>query len=48
MDKDLENREVTKPTPKPDEVFIRVKAAGICHSDVHYRDGDLTKNFGKL
>ncbi|MHA1419055.1 MAG: alcohol dehydrogenase catalytic domain-containing protein [Candidatus Heimdallarchaeaceae archaeon] len=37
--KDLEDREIPIPVPKPDEVLIRIKAAGICHSDVHYRDG---------
>lgn len=39
INKDLENREIPIPEPKPDEVLIRIKAAGICHSDVHYRDG---------
>ena len=37
--KDLEDQEIPIPVPKPDEVLIRIKAAGICHSDVHYRDG---------
>ena len=39
IDKDLEDREIPTPEPKPYEVLIRIKAAGICHSDVHYRDG---------
>ncbi|NHJ06281.1 MAG: alcohol dehydrogenase [Candidatus Heimdallarchaeota archaeon] len=39
IDKDLEDREIPKPEPKSEEVLIRIKAAGICHSDVHYRDG---------
>lgn len=39
IDKDLENREVPTPEPKSGEVLIKIKAAGICHSDVHYRDG---------
>ncbi|HUU76899.1 MAG TPA: zinc-binding dehydrogenase [candidate division Zixibacteria bacterium] len=39
IDKDLEDREIPKPEPKTGEVLIRIKAAGICHSDVHYRDG---------
>ena len=39
IDKDLEDREIPKPEPKVGEVLIRIKAAGICHSDVHYRDG---------
>ncbi|MCK5409123.1 MAG: zinc-binding dehydrogenase, partial [Candidatus Heimdallarchaeota archaeon] len=39
INKDLEDREIPIPVPKPDEVLIKIKAAGICHSDVHYRDG---------
>jgi 2-desacetyl-2-hydroxyethyl bacteriochlorophyllide A dehydrogenase len=27
------------PSPGPREVLVRVKAAGICHSDAHYRAG---------
>ena len=27
------------PTPGPGDVLVRVRAAGICHSDVHYRAG---------
>jgi propanol-preferring alcohol dehydrogenase len=27
------------PEPGPDEVLVRVRAAGICHSDAHYRAG---------
>ncbi len=27
------------PTPGDDDVLVRVKAAGICHTDVHYRAG---------
>src|SRR5579859_6414278 len=26
------------PTPKPDEVIIRVKACGVCGSDLHLRE----------
>lgn len=35
----LEEREVATPSPRVNEVLIAVQAAGICHSDVHYRDG---------
>jgi 2-desacetyl-2-hydroxyethyl bacteriochlorophyllide A dehydrogenase len=35
----LENQKVPVPTPGPGEVLVRVKAAGICHSDAHYRAG---------
>ncbi len=35
----LELQEVPVPTPGPHEVLVRVGAAGICHSDAHYRAG---------
>jgi 2-desacetyl-2-hydroxyethyl bacteriochlorophyllide A dehydrogenase len=35
----LEMREVEVPTPGPGDLLVRVKAAGICHSDAHYRAG---------
>jgi len=35
----LELHEVPRPPPGPGEVLVRVKAAGICHSDAHYRAG---------
>lgn len=31
--------DIPVPVPGPDEVLVRVHAAGICHSDVHYRTG---------
>ncbi len=35
----LELHDIPVPAPGPDDVLIRVKAAGICHSDAHYRAG---------
>ena len=35
----LEEREIEIPTVDARDVLIRVKAAGICHSDAHYRAG---------
>ena len=35
----LEMQEVPLPAPGPGEALIRVRAAGICHSDAHYRAG---------
>jgi len=35
----LELHDVPVPEPGPHDVLIRVKAAGICHSDAHYRAG---------
>ena len=33
------DREVPVPACGPSDVLVRVRAAGICHSDVHYRAG---------
>jgi propanol-preferring alcohol dehydrogenase len=35
----LELREVAPPEPGPHDALVRVMAAGICHSDAHYRAG---------
>lgn len=35
----LQAREVPVPSIGAGEVLVRIKAAGICHSDVHYRQG---------
>ena len=35
----LEIQEIPEPPVADSDVFIRVKAAGICHSDAHYRAG---------
>lgn len=37
--KPLQLREIPQPEPGPGEIRIKVQAAGICHSDAHYRDG---------
>lgn len=29
------------PTPKPDELLIRVSACGVCRTDLHIQEGDL-------
>src|SRR5262245_35994221 len=31
--------DVPSPTPEPDDVVVEVRAAGLCHSDAHYRGG---------
>ncbi len=35
----LELRQIPVPEPGPRDVLVRVRAAGICHSDAHYRAG---------
>jgi 2-desacetyl-2-hydroxyethyl bacteriochlorophyllide A dehydrogenase len=37
--KPLQDQEISVPTVGERDVLVRVKAAGICHSDVHYRAG---------
>jgi len=37
--KPLQLQEIDIPRPGPRDVLVRVKAAGICHSDAHYRSG---------
>jgi D-arabinose 1-dehydrogenase-like Zn-dependent alcohol dehydrogenase len=37
--KPLENFELPEPSVGPNDVLVAVKAAGICHSDAHYRSG---------
>lgn len=38
-------REVENPVPRPEEVVIRVKAAGICGTDVHIFLGEYFQSF---
>lgn len=33
------------PDPGPGEVLVRVKACGVCHTDLHYREGAITDAF---
>jgi len=35
----LQLQEIAVPTIGDDDILVRVRAAGICHSDVHYRAG---------
>src|SRR5579872_7160700 len=35
----LAAQDIPVPNPGAHDVLVRVKAAGICHSDVHYRAG---------
>lgn len=35
----LEDREIDLPEPGPGDLRVRVVAAGVCHSDAHYRRG---------
>ena len=35
----LQMQDLPVPEPGPDDALVRVEAAGICHSDAHYRAG---------
>ena len=39
----LEEAELPDPTPKPGQLLIRVSACGVCRTDLHVVDGDLTE-----
>src|SRR5918998_3612810 len=43
--KHFEVTEVPRPTPGPGQVLVEVRAAGICLSDVHLIEGQLTPLF---
>jgi D-arabinose 1-dehydrogenase-like Zn-dependent alcohol dehydrogenase len=43
--KPLELREVARPEPGPGEIRVNVVAAGVCHSDAHYRAGIASVGF---
>ena len=36
---------VVVPDPGPGEAVVRVHACGVCHTDLHYRDGGITDDF---
>src|SRR3984893_17541646 len=42
-------REVDQPTPQPTgtQVLIKVKAAGVCHSDLHIWEGGYNLGHGR-
>ena len=33
------------PEPGPGEVLVRIKACGVCHTDLHYREGAINNDF---
>jgi S-(hydroxymethyl)mycothiol dehydrogenase len=36
---------VQVPDPGPGEVLVRVQACGVCHTDLHYREGAINDDF---
>ncbi|MEU4443208.1 S-(hydroxymethyl)mycothiol dehydrogenase [Actinosynnema sp. NPDC050801] len=37
--------EVVVPDPGPGEAVVRVQACGVCHTDLHYREGGINDGF---
>ena len=38
----LRLRAISRPRPRPDEILIRVRCCGVCRTDLHVLDGELT------
>jgi S-(hydroxymethyl)mycothiol dehydrogenase len=36
---------ITVPDPGPGEAVVQVQACGVCHTDLHYRDGGINDEF---
>jgi S-(hydroxymethyl)mycothiol dehydrogenase len=41
----VEIRDVVVPDPGPGEARVRVQACGVCHTDLHYREGAINDDF---
>ncbi len=41
----VELRDILVPDPGPGEVLVRIKACGVCHTDLHYREGAINDEF---
>jgi S-(hydroxymethyl)mycothiol dehydrogenase len=36
---------VVVPDPDPGEAVVKVQACGVCHADLHYREGGINDEF---
>ncbi|KFG76626.1 S-(hydroxymethyl)mycothiol dehydrogenase [Streptomyces mutabilis] len=41
----VELQTIVVPDPGPGEVLVAVQACGVCHTDLHYREGTITDDF---
>ena len=39
---------IVVPDPGPGEAKVRVQACGVCHTDLHYRDGGIGDDYPYL
>ena len=42
---EVELVDVVVPDPGPGEAVVRVEACGVCHTDLHYREGGINDEF---
>jgi S-(hydroxymethyl)mycothiol dehydrogenase len=47
-DAEVEITTVVVPDPGPGEALVRVQACGVCHTDLHYREGGIGNDFPYL
>jgi S-(hydroxymethyl)mycothiol dehydrogenase len=45
---EVEVTTVVVPDPGPGEALVRVEACGVCHTDLHYREGGIGEDFPYL
>jgi S-(hydroxymethyl)mycothiol dehydrogenase len=43
--KPVELVEITIPDPGPGEAVVKIQACGVCHTDLHYREGGINDEF---
>src|SRR3954453_18036581 len=43
--KPVEIAAIRVPDPGPGEALVRVQACGVCHTDLHYREGGINDDF---
>ena len=43
--KTVEVIEIAVPEPGPNEVLVTIKSCGVCHTDLHYREGAINDDF---
>src|SRR5256884_8913783 len=36
---------IVVPDPGPGEALVRIQACGVCHTDLHYREGGINDDF---
>ena len=36
---------ISVPDPGPGEVLVAIQACGVCHTDLHYREGGIGDEF---